>query len=474
MPGRPQERMMATAVQMPGFSQRQVTRIRDVLTRVYALRRVTRLYPAGHPARELAVGDVLASLQQYFDEGVDVPLLFSESELFLGEQLLAEESILFDQFIRDFTALGVGGITFGKGLAAREVRSFADIISGTPETVEAGGGVSAMLTAAGVERIQVTEAFVLSDRAEDDQDSRKSARTAYAGALDLLRELDQTVAAGQPLSVPRIRSTVKSLIDNVVDSRAAMLELAGLKSHDEYTFYHSVNVAVLSLSIGSAISRDLRFLSTLGTGALLHDLGKLAISRDVINKKTPLTSEEWGEIHKHPAYGASMAALTPGLDRGATVIVLEHHMRFDGTGYPPHPERRQHIGSRIVAVADAYDAMTSRRSYSDARRQDEAIAVLMSGAGTALDEALVRLFVRLMGLYPPRSLVRLSTGETAIVLASNEGNISAPIVRVIADAHGALVAPYDVDLSQPGSAGTPAIVSCIDPRTLNIDVGDFL
>jgi hypothetical protein len=149
-------------------------------------------------------------------------------------------------------------------------------------------------------------------------------------------------------------------------------------------------------------------------------------------------------------------------------------MRLDGAGYPPHPESRQHIGSRIVAIADAYDAMTSRRSYSDAHRQDEAIEVLMSSAGSALDEALVRVFVRLMGLYPPRSLVRLSTGETAIVLASNEGDITAPVVRVIADVYGAMVTPRDVDLSVLGQAGASAIVSCIDPGTLNIDVGDFL
>ncbi len=473
-PEEPQKRMTATAVQMPGFSQRQVARIRDVLARVYALRRTTRLYPADHPVRGLAVDDVLASLQPYFDEGVDVPLLFSDSELFLGEQLLTEESILFDQLIRDLTALGAGSITFGKGLNAREVRAFADIIGAPPETVEEGGGVRTMLVAAGVEHIQVTESFVLSDRAEDDLDPRKSAKAAYAGALDLVRELDHAITAGQALSAPRIRGAVKSLIDNVADSRAAMLELAGLKSHDEYTFYHSVNVAILSLTLGSAVSHDQRFLATLGTGALLHDLGKLAIPSELINKEAPLTSEEWDELRKHPVYGASMAALTPGLDRGATVIVLEHHMRLDGAGYPPHPAARQHIGSRIVAIADAYDAMTSTRAYSDARRQDEAIEVLMSNAGSALDEALVRVFVRLMGLYPPRSLVRLSTGETAIVLASNEGDIAAPIVRVIADVYGAMVAPRDVDLSVLGQAGASAIVSCLDPGTLNIDVGDFL
>ncbi len=473
-PEQPQKRMTATAVQMPGFSQRQVVRIREVLARVYALRRVTRFYPADHPARGLAVDDALASLQPYFDEGVDVPLLFSESELFLGEQLLAEDSVLFDQLIRDLSALGAGSITFEKGLTAREVRSFTDIIGARPEVVEDAGGVPAMLAAADVDHIRVTEAFVLSDRAEHDLDPRKSAKAAYAGALDLVRELDHAITAGQSLSAPRIRGAVKSLIDNVTDSRAAMLELAGLKSHDEYTFYHSVNVAVLSLALGSAISHDQRFLATLGTGALLHDLGKLAIPTEVINKETPLTSEEWDEIRKHPVYGASMAALTAGLDRGATVIVLEHHMRLDGAGYPPHPMRRQHISSRIVAIADAYDAMTSKRSYSDAHRQDQAIEVLMSSASAALDGALLRVFVRLMGLYPPRSLVRLSTGETAIVLASNEGDITAPLVRVIADAYGAMVTPRDVDLSALGRAGTSAIVGCIDPGTLNIDVGDFL
>jgi HD-GYP domain-containing protein (c-di-GMP phosphodiesterase class II) len=331
-----------------------------------------------------------------------------------------------------------------------------------------------MLAASEVEHIIVTDAFVLSDRAEDDLDPRKSAKAAYAGVLDLVRELDRAITSGQPLSAPRIRSAVRSLIDNVADSRAAMLELAGLKSHDEYTFYHSVNVAVLSLALGAAISNDQRFLAMLGTGALLHDLGKMSIPAEVINKETPLTSEEWNELRMHPVYGAGMVALTPGLDRGATVIVLEHHMRLDGAGYPARPASRQHIGSRIVAIADAYDAMTSRRAYSGARRQDEAMEVLMTSAGSALDRELVAVFIRLMGLYPPRSLVRLSTGETAIVLASNEGNVAAPVVRVIADAYGTMVTPRDVDLSALGAAGTSAIVSCLDSGTLNIDVGDFL
>ncbi len=181
-----------------------------------------------------------------------------------------------------------------------------------------------------------------------------------------------------------------------------------------------MNVSILSLALGSMLTHDFRFLSTLGVGALLHDLGKMTIDLKTLNKTGPLTSDEWTEIRQHPLLGAENAALTPGLDKAALVIVLEHHMRYDLTGYPQRvPPRTQHLASRIVAVADAYDAMTSRRSYSVARRQDDAIVTLVKNAGSALDPTLVRLFVSLMGLYPPRSVVLLSSGETGVVVAPN-------------------------------------------------------
>ncbi len=455
------------------FSAKQVKRARDLLARLYALRRAARFYPSGHPALDQAVDELVGVVAQYHAEGVDVPVTFFEDELLLGEQLLAEDSVLFDQLIRDMTALGIGTLTFHKGLTAEDLRRFVPVIAADPDELVAGGGTEAVVEAVGAPHISVSAVTVVREQPSAEE-AKNASKTSYADALDLMRELDRLVRSNQAVSVPRVKSTVRSLIDNVLGNRYAMLELSGLKGFDEYTFYHSVNVAILSIALGSMLSRDYRFLSTLGTGALLHDIGKMTVPLEVLNKPGPLTSEEWALIRQHPVHGAEHAALTPGLDKAAVVIILEHHVRYDLTGYPQTaPPRSQHLVSRLVAVADAYDAMTSRRAYSAARLQDEAMTVLARNAGTALDPRLVRLFIDLMGVYPPRSLVRLGTGEIAVVVSPSAGDPLRPVVRIIAGATGDLAKPIDVDLSAE-EAGGRAVERCLDPAGVNIDVADFL
>ncbi len=456
------------------FSAKQVRRARDLLARLYAMRRAERFYPEEHPAVGQAIDEFATVVGQFHDEGVDVPLTFYEDELLLGDQLLAEDSVLFDQLIRDMTSIGAGNVVFARGVTRSELARFAKLISVEPEAVLAQGGVSALAAEAGLTHIAVSGVAVYREPAEmKDVDARKLAKEAYSNALDLMRELERLIKSSQVINVTRVKGTVRSLIENVLNNRYATLELAGLKSFDEYTFYHSVNVAILSLALGSMITHDYRFLSTLGVGALLHDVGKMTVDLDVLNKPGPLTSDEWAQIRQHPVFGAENTALTPGLDKAATVIVLEHHMRYDLTGYPQRvPPRKQHLASRIVAVADAYDAMTSQRTYSAPRPQDDAILTLVKNAESALDPTLVRMFVGLMGLYPPRSVVLLSSGETGIVVSPSPRDVALPRVRIIAAADGEMIAPVDVDLSDDPEGRT--IDRCLDPAGLNVEVADFL
>ncbi len=264
----------------------------------------------------------------------------------------------------------------------------------------------------------------------------------------------------------------KSLVDNVLSSRDAMLQMTALKNHTEYTYYHSANVAILSVSLASTISRDPRFLSSLGSGALLHDIGKLEVGLDIIEKPGRLDADEWEKMRQHPLLGAQMAAQMPGVDSAVLVPILEHHMAWDGSGYPSRtPRRKQHLSSRIVAVADSYDAMTSKRSYSAARVQDQAMKLIVDSSGTSLDPALVKLFLRMMGAYPPRSVVLLSDGSVAIVVAPSEQDAYRPTVRILTDPSGKFITPADVALTErPGLT----ITGLIDSRRLNIDIDDYL
>jgi HD-GYP domain-containing protein (c-di-GMP phosphodiesterase class II) len=206
----------------------------------------------------------------------------------------------------------------------------------------------------------------------------------------------------------------------------------------------------------------------------MHDIGKMSVDLGIINNSGPLPTEEQETMHLHPVRGAEIAATMRGLDRSAIVVILEHHMRYDLDGYPRlTPRRPQHLTSRIVALADVYDAVTSRRSYSEARPQYDAMEILAKGAGTAFDPALVRMFVQMMGIYPLRSVVRLTSGEIAVVISPNNDIVS-PNVLVITDRDGTFVDPLDLDLSNPEQACDRRIQESLDAAALNIEVDDYL
>lgn len=453
------------------YSAKQMQRVRDLLTRLYAVRKTARFYPMDHPATIEGIGALMEAIGAFHEEGADVEFAFFEGELLFGERLLAEESILFDQLIREMTSIGAGSLSFLHGLTPAELTRAIGVLSSDARDIQCLGGISRMIEEANVPHVKVGEVRVY-EKPEPSGDSDVLAREAYDGAIDLMREIDTLIRRNKMVSASQVKGVVGSLVDNVTTNRYAMLELTGLKNHDEYTFYHSANVAILSLALASTITDEYRFLASLGVGALLHDIGKMAVGLEILNKPGALTAEEWALVRQHPVYGAQQAALIPGLDKSSIVMILEHHMRFDGSGYPQRkPARPQHLTSRIVATADAYDAMTSRRSYSAARIQDEAMSQLAQGAGTSHDPTLVRLFVSMMGVYPPRTVVQLSDGRTGVVTRPSDVDPLKPRVRIIAAADGAIVdAEQSVDLAD----SELSVSRCLSCNDLNIDIEDYV
>jgi HD-GYP domain-containing protein (c-di-GMP phosphodiesterase class II) len=456
------------------YSAPQVKAARSMLTRLSALRRAARFYPMDHPAVADAVARFGDTVHVYHDEGVDVQLAFFEDEILLGSQLLAEESMTFDELGRDMRELGIGSMVLRVGLSGNELLRASRILAADVGEAQAAGGAAQMAAEENLPHVQFASVQMVAAPPEefDSGEPVESPRGAMGNAIALLREVDLLRQNNRLVSAGHINGVVRSLVDNVLADRYTMLQLTALRNYDEYTFFHSANVAVVALALGASVSEDHRFLSSLGVGALLHDIGKLTIETALLNKPGTLTPDEWARMRQHPISGAQMIAQLPGLDKSAVVSILEHHMRWDGTGYPSRtPRRKQHLNSRIVAIADAYDAMTSRRSYSAARVEDDAMLNIVQGSGTAFDPELVRLFVSMMGIYPPRSVVRLSTGAVAIVLAANPADAARPVIRLIAAPDGQLVPPEDVVLQDSPELG---VTACLDPQLLNIDVDDYL
>ncbi len=454
------------------YSLNQTERVSTVLARLYAARRSVRLYPPNHPAAKesiLLLGDAIRS---YHDEGVDLQFVFYNDEILMGDQLLPRESLQFDQLVRDIAATGMNSVIFRCGILDREVEEFVGILARDVAEVQSSGGVEQMVAGALMPHVEVSTVIAMGCGSKARGDGVSGEPSAVLnGAVALVREMDRLFHGDASVSGVRVKGVVNALVDCALENRHALLRMSSLKDYDEYTYHHCANVAAIALGLGSQISTDERFLGALGIGGLLHDLGVLTVGPSISNKPGPLTPEEWEVIRTHPIAGAEMVALLPGVDRSAVVTVFEHHMRWDGTGYPENVHgRTQHLTSRIVAIADAYDAMTSERSYSPARLPDDAMSEVVRAAGGALDPALVGLFVRLLGAYPPGSVVRLSTGSVAVVLAAGADQ-RRPLVRVIASPDGDLVAPRDLNLAETLEL---EVLHCIDPAHLNVSVRDYL
>jgi putative nucleotidyltransferase with HDIG domain len=267
-------------------------------------------------------------------------------------------------------------------------------------------------------------------------------------------------------------NVVKSMAQLTMTEPHAMLALSMLKDYDNYTFTHSVNVSVIALAIGRACNLTEEQLKTLGLGGLLHDLGKLRIDVGIITKPGRLTDAEFDIIKEHPDFGANIIKEMEDVTPEVMEIVLGHHLRYDRSGYPANAACN--ISSPLVeitAIADAYDAMTTLRSYQRPFTPRKAIARLKEISGTSLHPEFVMHFIDSLGAYPVGSLVRLDNNEIGLVTKVDTTDTSRVDLKVIFDPAGTLLEePFMLKL-QPNHARR--IVAEVDPHTKGIDVTDF-
>lgn len=231
----------------------------------------------------------------------------------------------------------------------------------------------------------------------------------------------------------KAKAIVHNIVDNIINNRDIMVNMIDLKSYDDYTYYHSVNVGVLSIVVGVALGMNSTDLYKLGLGALLHDIGKVFIDRNIIDKPGKLTPEEYEEVKKHPKLGHEyLVNANLDLPLSAIIGVLQHHERNDGSGYPDGISGEKiYRFSRIISIADVFDAMTSDRPYRPGMMPSEVMEYLMGGAGMLFDPDLIYLFTRKVAAFPLGTCVLLSNGLTAIVVENYEDCCLRPKVKVI-------------------------------------------
>lgn len=266
----------------------------------------------------------------------------------------------------------------------------------------------------------------------------------------LIRDMMASYSFSDTLEVENVKELVNEIINELMDNDDIIDNLSTIRSVDKYTFEHSVNVCILSLITGIGLGYDSNLLRDLGVGAILHDIGKLRISSEILQKPSQLTVEEFEEIKKHTVYGYEILKKNSDINIISSYIALGHHERFDGTGYPLQlkGENIQQC-TRIVAVADVYDALTSDRVYRKKLKPNEVFEYITSLGSHHFDKNVVDSFVKYVSIYPLGSGVILSTRERGIVVKVNRELPTRPVVRVVYDDRLCRLADFvEVDLSE--------------------------
>ncbi|HOY66203.1 MAG TPA: HD-GYP domain-containing protein [Candidatus Ozemobacteraceae bacterium] len=256
-------------------------------------------------------------------------------------------------------------------------------------------------------------------------------------AIRAVSTLISAVESEKAIPTRETREVAAQLIAEIARTPDAVLNLLAVRAYDDYTYAHNVNVATLSLMIGQAMGLSRNDLHSLGVGALLHDIGKLKVAKEILNKIGPLTPKEFDLIRQHPRVGYEMLRSSREIGEWSKLIVLQHHEKFQGGGYPAGLKGNEiSVMARIVAIADVYDALTTSRPFRPAMSPYLSTKILLSNTENQFDPAILAVFLRRMSVYPPGSLVRLNTGVIAAVARSNPGAILRPIVRLLKDAQG--------------------------------------
>lgn len=293
----------------------------------------------------------------------------------------------------------------------------------------------------------------------EDMDLKQTLALTYTALSDLAGE----IKGGGQLSLQSVQKASEQIVRQVLENNGVMLQLAALKIINEYTFCHSVNVAIYAVSFGKFLGLKRHTLRELALSGLLHDIGKLSISPQIIDKSGELTREEFEQVKRHTYEGYRRLVKKTGVSNDVLQAVLLHHERCDGSGYLLGLQGKKiHPWARMLAIIDIYDALTSRRCYRDAVPPHETVDYLM-GLSTqgALDFDMLNLYLKNMPVYPEGCQVSLSTGEKGTVVETPPGIPLRPVVEVSFLARGKQIskeAPAD-----PLAVKRKRVDLCINP-----------
>ncbi len=382
-------------------------------------------------------------------------------------QRLPKSGASLGGFARELRDREIEKVTIARGVTREELTAFVLELADR----RASSPLATRLEQKGVRRITVGRIAVQPE--EQGSVGVAAARRVYGTAVETAETIWQTAQAGEQPDPNAARKIVDDLARAVSQDRTSLMALTAIKRYDNYTFTHMVNVSVISMAQARALNLDGPLLREFGFAALMHDIGKVNTPLEVLNKPDRLTKEEFDIMKRHVVDGAHILRRTPEMPALAPVVAFEHHLRQDLSGYPENIGHRElNLCTQIVSIADVYDALRSNRVYRQGLPSDRIKAIMTQKDSPAFNGRLLRRFINLMGIFPVGTLVRLTSGEIAVVTHEHPTDPFRPQVKLVKDAEGHDVeAPPLINTWETDGRGEfrYAVEEALDPESVEID-----
>ena len=450
--------------------------------------RALKFYPLDNDTVQTALAELQTLVSTLMDEEGALKLRLVGDFFFLNDTRLRLDISNFSTFAAFSQVLSgheIGSVVIHDQVTREQWPAFLSLLLRPPAAEDPFLAFEERLASSSASHIEVRRVTEPGEGEQepDAETAMQVAKGTYAKGVKAAREFLGDVRLGRVVSARKVKRAVQSIVDQVMDNEPSMITMTTLRDFDEYTYTHCVNVCIFSVVIGQRMGLDKVQLYELGLAGLLHDIGKVRVGADLINKPGALDPHEWHLMQQHPTEGLLLLFNMGGFSDvpyRQMLAAYEHHMRIDLTGYPPNRrDRKPGLFSRIVAVADGFDAATSVRSYQyQPRAADEVLREMKENPKRGFDPLIVKAFINATGAFPIGTLVFLDTYEMAVVCAVNQQKLHQPKVKVISDAMGLRVHPPEVvDLSEVDPAtGRPfkQIVKTTDAQRYGIRVADYL
>ena len=462
----------------------------EFINRLYRLLKGSTLYDRKNFLIDRLTQDCLQAINPFIKSEGNLFLKIIQDNFFLNNNRIpvkADNYTFFKSFSKEMEKRWIGELEFSNEVSGKTLKDFVFILSPLEGNDESNYlHVQKWLESQGIQGIRVGKLEFFKDNKPyaDSEEQKQYAKEIYFRSIDLVKEVMEGVKSQKLLNIRKAKHLMQNAVNSIMQDESTLLGLANIKNYDEYTFNHSVNVAIYAIGLGERLGFPKKILSHLGMAGLFHDIGKTRIPSEILNKTEKLTSEEWTMIRAHPVVGAEIVMRVKEWGELSTRMIdaaFEHHLKYDLTGYPKLARKRNiTLFGRIIAVVDFYDALIRPRVY---RRypyvSEKILGLMLEHAGKDFDPALVKVFINMIGIFPLGTLVLLNTNEIGIVVQIQEEPelIERPKVCLLYYTDGEYRKGKIVDLKEMDEGtGTyiRSIVRTIDPNEYNIHVAEFL